>query len=378
MAVRTAWRGHAGWVLPLVVLVASVVGLYVLASDRFDGGGAAADPSVDGLPSAIAAGPASLVVQLDEGGAAVAFTLLTLDGEQGGTTVLLPASTMVEIPGFGLDKLSRAVELGGVQLAELSLRNLLSIDLEHVAVLSPDDWTDLGRTLDRVEVDNPARLDAVDVNGRVEVLWPRGQVDVEAVDMASFLAGRAIGETDLERLVRHQRFWTAYLDARLDIVGVVVDPYHDFESFLDEAAVRSSELDYRILPVETLGGPAELYRVDAGGLSDLIAIIAPEQASASTARVRLQLLNGVGTPGLAEPVTALLLPTGAVVQLTGNALEFDHDVTQIVYYRDEHVASALRIRDELGLGEVVKQRDPIDVVDITVVIGRDLAAQLDG
>jgi hypothetical protein len=92
----------------------------------------------------------------------------------------------------------------------------------------------------------------------------------------------------------------------------------------------------------------------------------------------VQILNGVGLPGLAEPVTELLIPTGAVVQLTGNALEFDHDVTQVVYYHDEYLDAAHRIRDELGVGEVVKQREPIDVVDITVVVGADLASLVAG
>ena len=373
-ALRTAWHGNIGWVLPLVVLVASVGGVYLLTSDRLSGEDTPSPTSLGGLPSAAPPGPTALVVQLDAGGEAVAFTLFALDGAEAGTVVLLPSSSMVEIPGFGLDRLSRAVELGGVQLAELSLRNLLSLDFDHVAVVSPDDWEVLAGTLGEVEVDNPARLDKVDAQGRVEVLWGSGVVGVEAGDVAEFLAGRAIGETDLERLVRHQHFWTAYLDARRAIVGVVSDPTRGIDAFFDEAAVRSSELDYRILPVETVGGNDELYGVDVAGLQELLAVLAPTTAINGTARVRVQVLNGVGTPGLAEPVTALLLPTGAVVQLTGNALEFDHDVTQIVYYRDEHVGSALRIRDELGLGEVVKQREPIDVVDITVVVGRDLAA----
>ena len=370
-----AWRGSAGWVLPLIVLFGSVLGLYLIAGERLGGSDDAAPVAPGDAPTAaVSAGPSALLVQVDEGGTAVAFTLFALDADAGGTVVFLPASTMVEIPGFGLDELRRAVELGGVQLAALSLANLLSIDFAHVAVMGPDDWQATTRTLGAVLVDNPARLDRVADDGRVEVLWSGGAVDVESSDVADFLARRAIDETDLQRMVRHQAFWTAYLTSRQGIVGIVDDPTGDVDAFLDEAAVRAEALDYRILPVETVGGPDELYGVDAAGLTDLLAVIAPADGIDGAARVRVQVLNGVGIPGLAEPVTALLLPTGAVVQLTGNALEFDHDVTQIVYYRDEHIESALRIRDQLGVGEVVKQREPIDVVDITIVVGRDLAA----
>ncbi len=370
-----AWRGSAGWILPLVVLVASLVGLYVIAGDRLRGSddGAPLPTGADAVASVATAGPSALLVQLDEGGAAVAFTLLALDGDAGGTVVFVPASTMVEIPGFGLDELRRAVELGGVQLASLSLANLLSLDFAHVTVLNAADWRATTRALGTLSVANPARLDRVADDGRVEVLWPQGPIDLTSDEIAGFLAVRAIEETDLERMVRHQAFWTAYLTARSGILGTADDPTADVDAFLDEAAVRAEALDYRILPVETVGGPDELYGVDTAGLTDLLAVIAPTDGTDPSSRVRVQVLNGVGTPGLAEPVTARLLPTGAVVQLTGNALEFDHDVTQIVYYRDEHIESALRIRDELGVGEVVKQRDPIDVVDITVVVGRDLA-----
>jgi hypothetical protein len=367
------WRGSAGWALPLVVLVASLAGLYLLATDQF-GDDDPGEDAAQGDVEVASAGPAALLVQVDDGGAASSFTLFALDGAAGGTVVLLPSSTMVEIPGFGLDRLSRAVELGGVPLAELSLRNLLSMDFVHTAVLGPDEWLGLTRVLGSVAVDNPAKLDRVGDDSRVEVLWPAGRVEIDSEDVAAFLAGRGVEETDLERLVRHQRFWIAFLAARQAIVGVVDDPERGLDAFLDEAALRGAELDYRILPVETVGGPGELYGVDAAGLVDLLAVISPDETESTGSRARVQILNGVGIPGLAEPVTELLISTGATVQLTGNALEFDHDVTQVVYYRDEHLPSALRIRDELGVGEVVKQRDPIDVVDITVVVGSDLAA----
>ena len=40
-----------------------------------------------------------------------------------------------------------------------------------------------------------------------------------------------------------------------------------------------------------------------------------------------------------------------------------------MYYRDEQHAAATTIRDALGVGEIVKALNPIDVVDVTVVVG---------
>ena len=39
--------------------------------------------------------------------------------------------------------------------------------------------------------------------------------------------------------------------------------------------------------------------------------------------------------------------------------------------------AAQEIRDALGVGDIVKAIEPIDVVDVTVVIGRDLVAATD-
>jgi hypothetical protein len=85
----------------------------------------------------------------------------------------------------------------------------------------------------------------------------------------------------------------------------------------------------------------------------------------------VQVLNGVGTPGLAQLVSPLLVPAGAQVTLSDNADRFDYAVTQVVYYDDARQADAEAVRAALGVGELVKSLADLDVVDVTVVIGAD-------
>jgi hypothetical protein len=49
-------------------------------------------------------------------------------------------------------------------------------------------------------------------------------------------------------------------------------------------------------------------------------------------------------------------------------------VSQVVHYRDEDLDDARSVQRALGVGEVVRSLVPLDVVDITVVVGADLAA----
>ncbi|MFT7647397.1 MAG: hypothetical protein ACI8Y4_002145 [Candidatus Poriferisodalaceae bacterium] len=374
------WRGHVGWMLPLTVLVVSLLVLTLLVRSRIaDEPVAAPAEGAVGGTSITAAGPASLIIHVTETGEAVGFTVFALDGgaagePKSGLVLFVPASTMVEIPGFGLDRIAEAYGVGGAELAGLTLRNLLSVDFEHVDAVDAARFTALIRGVGDLTIDNPSVVDTITTSGRVETLWPAGAVVVPANDASAFLEARAVDESDLDRLVRHQAFWKALLAARADVAESVDEPEADIDAFLDTTAVNAERLTYRILPVETMGGSQELYGVDREALADLQSRLAPGVTNGAQSRTTVQLLNGVGIPGLAEPVTALVLAADVTVELTGNALQFGHETTQIVYYRDDQVEAALRIRDRLGVGEVVKQRDPIDVVDVTIVIGADLVA----
>ena len=65
------------------------------------------------------------------------------------------------------------------------------------------------------------------------------------------------------------------------------------------------------------------------------------------------------------------LGAGFDVRLTGNAARFDHAETQVVFYDRKQQAVAERVRDALGMGKLVLSRNPLDVVDVTIIVGKD-------
>ena len=88
-------------------------------------------------------------------------------------------------------------------------------------------------------------------------------------------------------------------------------------------------------------------------------------------RIRVQVLNGTGAIGASPKVTERLVPVGARVLLSGNADSFAYAQTQIVFYDRSQQQAAERVRQALGTGRLVLSRQPLDVVDVTVVTGRD-------
>lgn len=333
----------------------------------------------DGPGAAAATGPArALLVQEGDGGGVVGVTVLVVGpGGAGGHVVFAPVGSMVEVPSFGLSALREAYALGGLPLLRQSLENLLGIAFDHVALVAPADLRALVESAGVLPVELTSDVEVVTDVGRIETVFPAGTVNIPPAAAPALLEVRGSG-SDLDRLVRHQAFWQAWLGALGDEpaaappagaaegVGAVV------------ADLAAGTVGYELLPVEVVatgtGPDDDLYAIRAEALEALVAEVAPGSSAEVADRTRVQVLNGTGVPGLGQQVQPSLAAAGAVVSLTGNADRFDYDVTQVVYYRDEDLETARAVQRALGVGEVVRSLVELDVVDVTVVIGADFPA----
>ena len=376
-AVPLGRRRDRGYFAPMFVLIVSIVGLAWVAYAHYgtDVGEPPQPTQAAPIPTPAVSVTTALFIQTDGAGSTVSFTALSLLPDDGASVVFIPAATMVEVPGFGLEQLRAAGSFGGLDLARLTVENLFAIRFDHVVELTPGTLSELTRTLDPLLVDNPSRIDTVNDQGRVELIYPKGSMLLASRDTADFLTRHSPEQSDLDRLVRHQSFWIAYLTARSEGISDDGDGATSRNFFLDELAVRRQSIEYRILDVQVLGGEDEIYGVDRDALPAIVNSLAPSR-DPNVGPISVQLLNGVGIPGLAPGVAERLVDAGATVQLVDNATRFDHEITQIVYYRDEHFDSAVEIRNALETGELVKAVTPIDVVDVTVVVGADLASSI--
>ena len=305
------------------------------------------------------AGPA-LAVLTDEAGEVYGITLLVPGAA---TIVHIPPGTLVEVPSLGLASLQEAAEAGGDVLLQQSLENLLGARLDEVIAVAPAQLRSLLEAAGplRVELAEPVQTRAA--TGRVEVLIPSGPFTILPENAEGFLEPMGEGSA-LDRMVRHQLFWSAYLAAV------------DGPSSAAIGALADVDVRHRVLPVEVVSDVEgeELYRVDAEGLDELVQRVLPDAAPPDGGRIRVRILNGAGTPGVAQDVQPLLVDIGAEVTLSGNADRFDYQTTQVVYYDDADLESARAVAEALGVGEVVKSRNQLAVVDVTVVVGADFLA----
>jgi hypothetical protein len=82
-------------------------------------------------------------------------------------------------------------------------------------------------------------------------------------------------------------------------------------------------------------------------------------------------LNGTGAIALTQAVAERIVPAGGEITLTGNVPGFGVRHTSVVYYRKSDLPAARRVAAALGVGSVAEGNVPLDVVDLTVVVGAD-------
>ena len=101
----------------------------------------------------------------------------------------------------------------------------------------------------------------------------------------------------------------------------------------------------------------------------------PEASKTAPAeRVRVQVLNASGRPGLAREATRILRDRGFDVVEFGNAgAEFAPD-SSVVLDRVGKLESARQVADAVGIRRVQARPDANLYLDVTVVLGRDWQA----
>lgn len=88
-------------------------------------------------------------------------------------------------------------------------------------------------------------------------------------------------------------------------------------------------------------------------------------------RVRVEVLNASGTPGLAAEGRRVLRDRGFDVVYVGNAGPGFSPDSSVVLDRAGHLAWARAVADSLGLRRVEQRVDENKVSDVVVVLGRD-------
>ncbi|HYR11024.1 MAG TPA: LytR C-terminal domain-containing protein [Longimicrobium sp.] len=102
----------------------------------------------------------------------------------------------------------------------------------------------------------------------------------------------------------------------------------------------------------------------------------PGAAPRPVGRVRVEVLNASGVPGLAAKGRTMLRDRGYDVVYVGNASGFEPD-TSLVLDRVGRMELARSVADEMAIPRVYARPDSNVFVDVTVVLGKDWGAMND-
>ncbi len=374
MTTRSKWLfGVVEVLLLAAVPVLAWTGFHVVLDTTE---GQAVDPELDpdepGYEAFLEHTPVSLVVGVDGEGGLSWLSVLVLGGpdEQGGAVLLVPPATVADAPRLGEVPLDLAWAASGQETVVTAVADLLGIGFDEVLTLAPDRLAPL---LGPVE---PLELSLAEDVGDLDA----GEVSLDGTEVAALLVARNPGESDLNRMVRHEAVWRAWLAA----VAASDDPdvvpgerTSGIGRYVRGLAAGPSAVD--VLPVSPEDGPEvgdEVFEPDLDDVRDLVAERTPfPVGSRPGARPRVRVLDAVGQQGLALRVARDATRGGAQIVVVGNADRFGTDASRVVYHDERFAEPAADIAAQLGITDVTRLTDPNpnDLVDLTVVVGTELA-----
>lgn len=384
--------------------LATLSGLVVIASVLLDGrGGPEAEAPVAAPPSAELDQQTLLLVRTgaDPTGPASGMTLLSADPVGGASVVFLPTATLLEIPGVGLDRLGQAQQYGGVPLAVATVENALGIEVSAGIAIDDRQLADSLEAVGGATLTVPDRLVDRSDDGTGTLAFERGEQHLGGVRLTQYWSFLARGETELDTFSRQQQVLESLLTivaadrdgaatATQDHLARVADGPTAAQAVGVMAALGAAqddgELSFHLLPVTPIGstddGAGTGYQLRSGDVHRLVEEVLPSAVpeGGGASALPLQVLNGVGRPGVGQQVHQALEGLGFRIVLSDNARSFDVAETQIVIYAEtpEMVAAAERVREAMGVGTILVSRQPQSVVDLTIVVGADFAGRDDG
>jgi polyisoprenyl-teichoic acid--peptidoglycan teichoic acid transferase len=379
--------------------VAGRAGIFVLAA-ALVGGGIAYLGAREPAPRANIIGDAGDGGQLttlvamtladDPSQQADSLTLFGIDRTGDGPVVLLiPVGTFGQIPGQGFEKVGKALTFGRPALQETTVENLIGITIDRTVVVDDVSLATVVNAIGGIDVDVQEDLYDTDDMGRRVQAFGKGRQHMSGATALAYMTVRGEGVTELSRFVRMQKVWQGLFAAAgpggveletavraLDAESIDADDALALATVLKTFATRDPQ--FEVLPADEVGtGGDEAYKID----DDETATIVTRDFAGSVApgivpgeRPRLEIRNGNGVPESGERVAARLVPAGMKIVVTGNAKSFDFASTRVVVYGDDAASLALgrKIVQLLGVGEVEVGTRGQTVVDVTIVVGKDL------
>jgi LCP family protein required for cell wall assembly len=368
-------------------------------------------PSVDAVLSKHDGGPeTTLIMGTDLGsvpgeegpGRSDVMMLVTIapDGNRA-AIISIPRDSRTQIPGHrGYDKINAAHAYGGPKLAIQTVEKFTGLDVNHFVELNFDSFKKIVNAVGGVRMNIPHAIHdkyagdvpAGDVvlNGDQALALVRARYDVKAVpngDIDRTKNQRAFMEAMLSA-VAHQRNPIKILTVA-DVVSRSAKTDLTFWKMFSlgrklQSLRKSGKLETVIVPgqpkiihnvwyyiVDTRQFEQMLSRYKSG-VQGLTQVVSTDQSTTDPAEVRVKVLNGTGTRGLATRVSKELAGKGYERVTTGNSMT--RYSTTTVYYAPGYDQAAKKAASDAGSSPVILQNEDVTTryeADVVIVLGSD-------
>jgi len=388
---RSAKSAHSGsttrwWRVGYPVLVGAVVlvivpllvfaGLRVVL-DSSDGKlvKRVTDPAAPGYEAVVEKTPTAMAAVLAPDGSLDSVAVFALTSDTSGGVLLIPGSLGVDTD-FGLFPLTALWKLGQLEPVTTEVGKTLNLNFTESFAVNASDWATLVGPYAPITVSIP---DAVH-DEKDAVVFPKGSVTLKSDQIATFLTSRSAKDIDLNRLIRQELFWKAWLAKVKSSASPFPAPTTSGIGHFVSAIARG-QLSISSLPVvpgpiapPALGG-AQTYIVKESAALASVAAIVPFPDGAAGRRPRMRVLDGTGQLSNGINAAIMLNAAGGQVDVVGNAKSYGQATTQIIYFEGTTEAEAKIMQKALTMGTIVSSKQSNSGADMTVILGEDFVAK---
>lgn len=345
------------------------------------------------LPTSSAQSTDILVLGLDEveGKSRSDTVMLAHLDAQGVVLMSVPRDLRVKFPDGRLDKINAAFALGaaegsihqGAQLASHVVSDFLGVSPPLYVVVDFEGFKQVVDQLGGVEIDvsQPMRYD--DNAQNLHIRFEPGVQSLDGSQALEYVRFRD-EQGDLARIQRQQQLIKAILEkqsaelssferikALLDMVIQHVTTNVPFSELLELARQLQGRALEAVTTVSLSGQPIVINNVSyldpqMGRIVGMVDRYVRRKSFLLTSDVRVIVLNGKGTGGLARTLEGGLMRQGFNVEYVGNAENFNYRNTWIISLSED--AKAQLVARALGVGQVVSRAEDLVAAHLQAIL----------
>ena len=329
------------------------------------------NPEAPGYEAVVEKTPTAVAAIVAPDGSLDSAVVFALTSDSSGGVLLIPAALGIPTD-FGMIPLSELWKGGALESVASGVGEVLNLNFNEKISIPVADWATLVGPYAPLSFTIP---DAVR-DPKDAVVFPKGTVTLTAAQVATFLTSKSPKDNELNRTLRQELFWKAWLAKVKSAAATFPTPITSgIGRFV--ASVARGQLSVSSLPVVPVsggspfpgGGP--MYIGQPNAVLDAVAAIVPFPDGAPGGRPRIRVLDGTGKLGNGVTAAIMLNAAGGQVDVVGNAKSFGQDTTQIIYFDGTSEATAQKMRAALTMGEIIESKQSNSGADMTVILGED-------